>query len=161
MVTVSRLLLRLFFSSLLALVPDQALSSNQDLGLKVAAPVGTLVGQLLFGWLADKVGRKRMFGVELILVIIATFGQTVSGSGHAVNIIGVFVVWRFLMGVGVGGDCPLSAIISSEFASTRIRGRMMNAVFVFQGWGNFGMRSTIAARYSKQTYSLQPRHWCL
>lgn len=36
-------------------------------------------------------------GVELILMIIATFGQTVSGSGHAVNIIGVLVVWRFLV----------------------------------------------------------------
>ncbi|KAK0201497.1 phosphate transporter [Desarmillaria ectypa] len=116
---------------------NQALSANQDLGLKVATPVGTLVGQLLFGWLADVVGRKRMYGIELILMIIATFGQTVSGSGHAVNIIGVLVVWRFLMGIGVGGDYPLSAIISSEFASTRIRGRMMNAVFAFQGWGNF------------------------
>ncbi len=57
------------------------------------------------------------------------------------------------MGVGVGGDYPLSAIISSEFASTRIRGRMMNAVFAFQGWGNFGMHSTTTARYSKLTYS--------
>ena len=38
----------------------QALSANQDLGVKVATPVGTLIGQLLFGWLADVVGRKRM-----------------------------------------------------------------------------------------------------
>ncbi|KAK0495364.1 phosphate transporter [Armillaria luteobubalina] len=113
------------------------LNTNQDLGLKVATPVGTLFGQLLFGWLADHLGRKRMYGVELILMIIATFGQTVSGSGHAVNILGVLIVWRFLMGVGIGGDYPLSAIISSEFASTRIRGRMMNAVFASQGWGNF------------------------
>ncbi|KIJ35091.1 hypothetical protein M422DRAFT_117657, partial [Sphaerobolus stellatus SS14] len=37
-----------------------SLSANQDLGLKVASPVGTLIGQLLFGWLADIVGRKRM-----------------------------------------------------------------------------------------------------
>ncbi|KAK0223081.1 phosphate transporter [Armillaria fumosa] len=113
------------------------LNTNQDLGLKVATPVGTLCGQLLFGWLADHLGRKRMYGVELILMIIATFGQTVSGSGHAVNILGVLIVWRFLMGIGIGGDYPLSAIISSEFASTRIRGRMMNAVFASQGWGNF------------------------
>jgi len=41
------------------------------------------------------------------------------------------------MGVGIGGDYPLSAVISSEFASTRIRGRLMNAVFAFQGWGQF------------------------
>ena len=39
---------------------NQALNNNQDLGVKVATPVGTLVGQLLFGWLADIVGRKRM-----------------------------------------------------------------------------------------------------
>ena len=38
----------------------RALDANQDLGIKVATPVGTLVGQLLFGWLADIVGRKRM-----------------------------------------------------------------------------------------------------
>jgi len=115
----------------------QKLNTAQDLGVKVATPVGTFVGQLLFGWLADIVGRKRMYGVELMIIIIATFAQALSGAGHAVGIIGVLVVWRFLMGVGIGGDYPLSAVISSEFASTRIRGRMMTAVFASQGWGNF------------------------
>lgn len=38
----------------------QKLNKSQDLGVKVATPVGTLVGQLLFGWLADVVGRKKM-----------------------------------------------------------------------------------------------------
>lgn len=115
----------------------QKLNPDQDLGVKVATPVGTLVGQLLFGWLADLVGRKRMYGVELMIMIIATFGQALSGSGPAVHVIGALIVWRFIMGVGIGGDYPLSAVISSEFASTRIRGRMMNAVFASQGWGNF------------------------
>jgi len=114
-----------------------SLNSAQSLGVKVATPVGTFVGQLLFGWLADVVGRKKMYGVELMIIIVATFGQAVSGNGDAVSIIGVLVVWRFIMGVGVGGDYPLSAVISSEFASTRIRGRMMTAVFAAQGWGNF------------------------
>jgi MFS family permease len=36
------------------------LTPNQDLGLKVAGPVGNLFGQIIFGWLADHVGRKRM-----------------------------------------------------------------------------------------------------
>lgn len=40
------------------------------------------------------------------------------------------------MGLGIGGDYPLSAVITSEFASTKIRGRMMTAVFAGQGWGN-------------------------
>jgi PHS family inorganic phosphate transporter-like MFS transporter len=72
-----------------------------------------------------------------MIIIVATFGQAVSGNGHAVGIIGVLVVWRFVMGIGIGGDYPLSAVISSEFASTRTRGRLMTAVFASQGWGNF------------------------
>jgi len=116
---------------------NQTLNWSQDLGLKVAAPVGNIFGQVLFGWLADRVGRKRMYGVELVIMITATFSQALSGSGGVISIIGVLIVWRFIMGVGVGGDYPLSAVIASEFASTRIRGRMMTAVFASQGWGNF------------------------
>lgn len=37
-----------------------SLGVNQDLGVKIATPIGNIVGQLLFGWLADVVGRKRM-----------------------------------------------------------------------------------------------------
>jgi MFS family permease len=40
--------------------PAFKLTNDQDLGIKVATPVGTFVGQLLFGWLADIVGRKKM-----------------------------------------------------------------------------------------------------
>jgi hypothetical protein len=72
-----------------------------------------------------------------MIIIIATFAQALSGQASAISIIGVLVVWRFIMGVGIGGDYPLSAVISSEFASTKIRGRMMTAVFASQGWGNF------------------------
>ncbi|KAF5341552.1 hypothetical protein D9758_012570 [Tetrapyrgos nigripes] len=115
--------------------PD--LTSNQQLGLKIATPIGTLFGQLLFGWLADVVGRKRMYGIELIIIIVASFFQALCGSAPVISIIGVLIIWRFIMGVGAGGDYPLSAVISSEFASTRVRGRLMNAVFAFQGWGNF------------------------
>jgi hypothetical protein len=42
------------------LVDNQKLNPKQDMGIKIATPVGTLVGQLLFGWLADIVGRKKM-----------------------------------------------------------------------------------------------------
>lgn len=41
-------------------VGNRHLSVDQDLGIKVATPIGTLIGQLFFGWLADLVGRKRM-----------------------------------------------------------------------------------------------------
>ena len=41
-------------------LPGPQLNSSQNLGIKVATPVGTFFGQLIFGWLADVVGRKRM-----------------------------------------------------------------------------------------------------
>ncbi|KAG1781496.1 major facilitator superfamily domain-containing protein [Suillus placidus] len=116
---------------------NNQLNTDQSLGVKVATPVGNLVGQLLFGWLADVFGRKRMYGVELMIMIVATFGQALAGQAPAVNILGVIIVWRFIMGIGIGGDYPLSAIISSEFAATRSRGRLMTAVFAAQGWGQF------------------------
>lgn len=53
------------------------------------------------------------------------------------------------MGVGIGGDYPLSAVISSEFASTRIRGRMMTATFAAQGFGNFGTLHSYLAKIAK------------
>jgi len=129
------------------------LNKAQSLGIKVATPVGTLIGQLLFGWLADRVGRKRMYGVELMIIIVATFGQALSGSAFAVSIIGTLVVWRGIMGVGIGGDYPLSAVIASEFASTHIRGRLMTAVFASQGWGNFAaalVALVVVAAYKNQ-----------
>jgi len=113
------------------------LSPNQDLGIKIATPVGTLVGQLLFGWLADVFGRKKMYGIELMIIIVGTLGQTMAGQAHGVNIFNVLIVWRFIMGLGIGGDYPLSAVISSEFANTATRGRVMTAVFASQGWGQF------------------------
>ncbi|EPT01390.1 hypothetical protein FOMPIDRAFT_1023292 [Fomitopsis schrenkii] len=113
----------------------RALTSNQSLGVKVATPIGNIFGQFFFGWMADVVGRKRMYGIELMIIIIATFGQAVAGQAKAINILGIIIVWRFIMGIGIGGDYPLSAVISSEFASRLSRGRLMTAVFANQGWG--------------------------
>lgn len=58
------------------------------------------------------------------------------------SIVAALIIWRFIMGVGIGGDYPLSAVIASEFASKRSRGRIMTTVFAAQGWGNFGTALT-------------------
>ncbi|KAK9464037.1 major facilitator superfamily domain-containing protein [Lipomyces oligophaga] len=111
------------------------LPTNSDTAVKVATSGGTVVGQLFFGWIADVVGRKRVYGIELMIIIVGTLGQALSADGPAVNIIGLLVFWRVIMGIGIGGDYPLSSIITSEFATTKWRGAIMGAVFANQGWG--------------------------
>ena len=51
------------------------------------------------------------------------------------SVVGLIIFWRVLMGVGIGGDYPLSSIITSEFATTKWRGAMMGSVFAMQGIG--------------------------
>ncbi|KAF9528076.1 phosphate transporter [Crepidotus variabilis] len=112
-----------------------SMGRSDELLIKLGTPLGNLFGQITFGWLADVVGRKRMYGFELIIIIVSTFGQAVAGNSPGVNIYALLFAWRFFMGLGIGGDYPLSAILASEFASTRYRGRMMTSVFAAQGWG--------------------------
>jgi len=71
----------------------------------------------------------------LIIIIVATFGQALAGQSPTTSVVGVVTCWRVILGVGVGGDYPLSAIITSEFATTKRRGAMMAAVFAMQGFG--------------------------
>ena len=103
--------------------------------IKVSTSVGTVIGQLFFGWIADVIGRKKIYGVELMIIIAATIGQTIIGSSPAITFVGTLTFWRIIMGIGIGGDYPLSSIITSEFATTKWRGAIMAAVFANQGWG--------------------------
>ncbi|KAF2709409.1 inorganic phosphate transporter 1-6 /Pi cotransporter [Pleomassaria siparia CBS 279.74] len=114
------------------------LSTPQDTAIKVSTSAGTVIGQLGFGALADIVGRKKMYGLELILIIVATLAQSLTGPGPGTSIVGLIIFWRVLMGIGIGGDYPLSSIITSEFATTKWRGAMMGAVFAMQGFGQLG-----------------------
>ena len=111
--------------------------SSADTAIKVATSGGTVLGQVGFGWLADLVGRKKMYGLELILIIFCTLAQALSSDSSAISIVGILIFWRVIMGIGIGGDYPLSSIITSEFATTKWRGAMMGAVFAMQGIGQF------------------------
>jgi PHS family inorganic phosphate transporter-like MFS transporter len=97
----------------LAFYGDHTIPSQVDTAIKLSTTAGAVIGQVFFGWLADKLGRKRMYGVELIIIIISTFGQAISGSGPSVNVIGPLIFWRVFMGVGIGGGYPLSSLLSS------------------------------------------------
>mmetsp|Transcript_7564 Transcript_7564/g.7500 ORF Transcript_7564/g.7500 Transcript_7564/m.7500 type:complete len:567 (+) Transcript_7564:13-1713(+) len=103
--------------------------------IKVSTSVGTVIGQLGFGIMADVVGRKKIYGLELIVMIAATVFQCCLGEAPGVNFVAIFATLRIIMGIGIGGDYPLSSIISSEFSTTKWRGAIMGAVFSNQGIG--------------------------
>ncbi|KAJ1663485.1 hypothetical protein IW140_001169 [Coemansia sp. RSA 1813] len=110
--------------------------TNIDVWIKGSTQLGCIVGQLLFGYLSDRLGRKRIYGVELIIIIVCTIGGAFAGGTvRGLSVYWILFIWRLVLGIGIGGDYPVSAIITSEFATTKRRGAMVAAVFAMQGFG--------------------------
>ncbi|OAA53757.1 Major facilitator superfamily domain, general substrate transporter [Niveomyces insectorum RCEF 264] len=105
--------------------------------INVFTLLGSVVGQLTFGFLADYYGRTRLYGIELILVIVSTIGVATSNYGYHndLSFLGLFIWWRFVMGIGIGAEYPLSAVITAEWASTSSRATMLSSVFLMQPVG--------------------------
>ncbi|KAL2137092.1 hypothetical protein VTI74DRAFT_9698 [Chaetomium olivicolor] len=98
--------------------------------------LGSVTGQLLFGYLADRYGRTRLYGIELVLVIVSTIGVATTSNGYGdISFLALFTWWRFVMGVGIGAEYPLSAVITSEWSSTSSRASMLSSVFLMQPVG--------------------------
>ncbi|KAJ2014822.1 hypothetical protein GGI06_003460 [Coemansia sp. S85] len=108
-----------------------------DTLIKIAVQVGCLLGQLIMGRLGDKVGRTTVYSAGLMIAIITTIASAFSSSMvRGFNVFIVLFIWRLLLGFGIGSDYPLTATIVSEYASVHNRGKLMAAVFSFQGFGN-------------------------
>ncbi|XP_058070484.1 probable inorganic phosphate transporter 1-10 [Magnolia sinica] len=102
----------------------------------IAIPLlGTVVGQLVFGWLGDRIGRRRVYGLALMLMVFSSIGCGFSICRTRTCVLTSLSFFRFWLGVGIGGDYPLSATIMSEFANKRTRGSFIAAVFSMQGFG--------------------------
>lgn len=136
----------------------------RTLVINEATLAGSCIGMVLFGNLADRYGRKSLYGVELVIVIIATLGLTQASSGYdhtsaysgrtPMSIFPWLIFWRCLLGIGIGAEYPLSALIASEWSSTEVRGRMLAAVFAMQPLGQlaaylvgYGALHWISARW--------------
>ncbi|CAM6103952.1 unnamed protein product [Calypogeia fissa] len=99
---------------------------------------GAFCGQLFFGWAGDRLGRRKVYGITLVLMMICSINCGLSYGKSAKGVIATLCFFRFWLGFGVGGDYPLSATLMSEYSNTRTRGAFVAAVFAMQGLGLLG-----------------------
>jgi MFS family permease len=90
---------------------------------------GLLVGAVTFGWLADRFGRKRMFVATLVFYSVATVASALSPN------FAVFLVFRFITAVGVGGEYSAVTSAIGEFMPARRRGAATAATLNFWAVG--------------------------
>ena len=96
--------------------PSLALS-NAQVGLAASFYLaGAVLGALFFGWLTDRLGRKRLFSITLGLYLIATAATALSWDFYS------FSLFRFLTGAGIGGEYTAIASAIQEFIPARYRG---------------------------------------
>ena len=93
------------------------------------ALLASAIGALLFGRVADMLGRKRIYGYEVLVLAIGAIASALSPN------VWWLIVFRFLLGIGIGGDYPVSSTIMGEYAGKRTRGMLISLVFAMQAAG--------------------------
>ncbi|WP_328538952.1 MFS transporter [Streptomyces sp. NBC_00344] len=105
------------------------------------------LGGLVFGWLGDVIGRKRVLTATLVLIGAATVAigllPTYGTIGVAAPI--ALVVLRFAQGVGVGGEWGGAVLLSSEYGDPRRRGFYASAAQIGPPAGNLLANGALAA----------------
>ena len=89
--------------------------------LTASLAIGAIGGALVGGYYVDKVGRLRMFMLDLVFFVVAAVGAAVSTN------LFVLVAFRLLMGVGIGLDYPVALSFVAEYSS--LRGKAKNVAF--------------------------------
>lgn len=131
---VTKLIGRLYFYDPSTNKPG-VLPPNINNAITGVALFGTLAGQLFFGWLGDKLGRKKVYGITLVTMVGCALASGLSFGSSPKSVVTTLCFFRFWLGFGIGGDYPLSAVIMSEYANTKTRGGFVAAVFAMQGVG--------------------------
>ena len=91
--------------------------SNAEVGLVSSAYLaGAVVGALFFGWLTDRLGRKRLFFITLAIYLVATAATALSWNLWS------FALFRFLTGAGIGGEYTAINSAIQELIPARYRG---------------------------------------
>ena len=117
-------------STVAALVKTQwHLSTTQTSWVTGSAILAAFVGALCFGRIADLLGRKSVYVLVALIMIVGALT-----SAFATGFIWL-VIARFVLGLGIGGDYPVSAVLMSEYANRDDRGRLVGLVFSMQALG--------------------------
>lgn len=111
------------------LTPIFHLSTNQISLLNSISLLSSVLGALTFGRLMDKLGRKKMYGVEIAILVLGAVLSAFSWNFTSL------LIFRVIVGYGVGGDYATSAVITSEYANKKSRGKLIGSVFAMQGLG--------------------------
>ncbi|MCL5680025.1 MAG: MFS transporter [Candidatus Marsarchaeota archaeon] len=105
------------------------LSTLQIGMLASVALFGAAIGPIIFGYIGDKIGRKYTYWMTITILIVGAIG-----SAFSFGFVELFL-WRFILGIGIGGDYPLSATIVAEYANKNDRGKLVSSTFAMQGFG--------------------------
>ncbi|MFJ8117775.1 MFS transporter [Bacillus mycoides] len=104
---------------IVALQKDWGLSTQEMGWIGSVNSIGMAVGALLFGILSDKIGRKSVFIITLLLFSIG------SGLTALTTTFAMFLVLRFLIGMGLGGELPVASTLVSESVEAHERGKIV------------------------------------
>ncbi len=91
--------------------------------------VGMALGAVISGTVADRIGRKKVFTITVLMYAIATGMCALAWNYEAL------LFFRFLVGFGLGGELPVAATLMSEYAPTKLRGRFIVLLESFWGLG--------------------------
>lgn len=156
---VTKLLGRIYYTDITKPKPG-VLPPNVQAAVTGVALCGTLAGQLFFGWLGDKMGRKKVYGLTLMLMVVCSIASGLSFGDSPKGVMATLCFFRFWLGFGIGGDYPLSATIMSEYANKKTRGAFIAAVFAMQGFGILagGIVALIVSSAYDHKYDLPSYH---
>jgi MFS family permease len=105
------------------------LTTTQTSWVTGSAILAAFFGALFFGRVADIIGRKTVYTVVALIMIVGAIASALA-PGFL-----FLVVARFVLGLGIGGDYPVSAVLMSEYANRQDRGRLVGLVFSMQALG--------------------------
>jgi PHS family inorganic phosphate transporter-like MFS transporter len=105
------------------------LSTTQVSLLNSVTLATSALGAVVFGRVADMLGRKRIYGYEVLILAAGAIASALAPNYT------FLLVCRAILGIGIGGDYPVSATIMSEYSGKKSRGRMVGLVFAMQGAG--------------------------